>query len=670
MYRIEIRKHQIKNKNGDNVTIGCYGTSAEYLLGNNADTSWYDITGTVSNLNDIEFIWDVDEDEGNGKSISLVISGVNEYNLIRDWLYCSPCGALQSFDCRITDLQCGVTYDNYFIKGDNGKFCNDELCTIEIDLRHENEIKKCLNTISIWDNDSGWLTTDVNAPSYRDFPAFAIAFDTDSGGAEFGTYMVWQSFPLVAYASAISSLFVNAINDVFNASISYSQILDTTETFEKIFGLDRFAVGIPLAEIMDNIASRCGLSHSSFLQTDPFSRDCWLEASQGYFHEEKDGSNISGLSNNNTSSANWGYYWNYQIRTPYEFFDIIEKHYNCEVWVENGILHAELNKDRVDTEVLDLSGESVKICTEFSGEKNKAKYALKYAIDDGASGEINPLYSGVAEWGNSNGEWVENPLLDGVETINHEIASTGFVRDGLTEDFLRKGIKRGLTTALLTLLNLVIAAVGLLAGVVSAAGGAALIALGVVWVVVLMAKYTSLLAKYADFDSDYTGIIRIKNQNTITVPRILRWDGQNMNYAKVVYMDNPMPRLPYNSKPYKEVYVLNKDLNNNSLNNGVNNYRAFNYPHYFDQLFKDNLYDLHEPTKNPNRGYISNMIVTLTFCKTCLILSKLGLSKAWAKGLNNIVKYKNDTCFGNRVKVKTIQLKGGIITLTGKLYRK
>ena len=62
MLKIRIRKHQLVNKQGQNVVLQCSGQNkASYVLGNNTDTTWYDITDSVSGLEELEFIISKDD---------------------------------------------------------------------------------------------------------------------------------------------------------------------------------------------------------------------------------------------------------------------------------------------------------------------------------------------------------------------------------------------------------------------------------------------------------------------------------------------------------------------------------------------------------------------------------------------------------------------------------
>lgn len=642
-YRITIQKHQIQ-LDGVNKVIQCINGVASYVNGSNADTTIYDISSDVANLNDIEFSWDIENQEGDGVFGDITVSG-DSFFIIREWLYCTPCSNLQSFDVVIEDTECGLIYDNYYMKADALKYCMEDECTISLTIREENDIYKQLDTTTIFDNTFGWF----DGVSIMQYPCFPVAIENQAAGSKLGINLLWQSMPYVAIVNASVSLILTPLG------ITFLDVLDSTDSAEEALGLNNYAPAPQLRVIALNLCNICGLTLDSFLTEVEFFNDCWLETQGAKYHNDN---SVNGQSDNT-----WFFAVNGSLMAGSEWLDIVCSFYNASWWIEGTTLKMVLNKD-LDTNVIDFTSESQNICYEYNGIKKKALYKFQYASDEGASGEINPLYSGYANWDSGN------PMLEGVETNQSRIASTGFLRDGTVRDYTRLAVRGALTTALIQLFNLALVVASLIAGIVTATGAVALSAILVIWVYILFAKYINIRNKYTTFNSKYTGIVRIKNSNAIKVPRILRWDGVDTKFAKVVAINNPIPRSPYNSTSFKTKYSLNADDGNPSSNNGSNSYRAFNYPLYFDQQFQSNLYDLHEPTINHNNNADSNQTVTFLLCKTCDILTKLGLEETQYKILNKLVQIKNTSCFGNKVRIKAINLKGNIITITGNLFRK
>lgn len=650
MYKIEIKKSQILDKDGNPITIICDNGKAIYRPGTNPDVSWYDITSDVESKDKIDIIFDSLEKNGIAKVTDLVVLNAG-FNIIKDWIYCSPCSHLNSFDVRLTHDKCKVELDNFLIKADNLTFCEDDGCKITVSLRAENKAYRCLCSTTMYDNHQNWFNGE-NTANAKEFPAFQVALEKDGAGAKLGVQLFYQSFPTLAL--------VNGIVDLFNDR--GIDILNTSKTVLESLGLDNFAVAPPIWELIDNIAAKCGLGTDTFFHVFPYSLDCWLEAPGGKYHKPTD--------NDNTVAENcWFFQDNISYRTPKEFFDILAKRYNAEWKIEGGkIVFKKLTDTIDDPPIIDFEETAEDICYEFSGESKPACYRLEYATEDCASSQINGLYSNLAKWDKDN----ENQLLEGIETESLEVAATGFVRDGTTSDYMRLAMRQGLASAFTMVIQLSLTIAALLAPpFLATPSSIALVISTLAWATVLIAKYKSARKEFTEWESQFTGVIRICNQDNINVPRIIRWNGVRPKSARVLFKDNPAPRTDCNTIPYKGKHSVNADDGNPSNNlNNTGRYRAFNYAHYFDQDFQNNAYDEHEPTKNPNNNYEGNQLVNFKACQDCNDLTLLGVFKGQTVALGKYVRIKTDECFGNRVKITKIRLFEGYTYITGKIFRR
>lgn len=647
MYKVEIRKAQIKNSQGDNVIIICQNGVATYQPGTIANNQFEDVTADVVNPNSIEICYDLNEKRGRGRANEFVVTG-DTFTKLRDTLYCSPCGHLEAFEVRIKDLSCKRELGTFLIKADNLQYCDDMGCELKVTLTILDEIYRCLDTTSMYDNHQGWFDGE-NTPSAETFPTFKVALQKDGAGAEVGVELFYLSFPLTAAANTILNSFGNAGIDV----------LDSNKTLRESLGFGNYATAPEIYRLFDNIAARCGITADTIFHTSPYNRDCWLEAPGGRYHKDDN--------NENVSDNQYFFQENTAFRTPLEWFEILELRYNGYWYIENNVLKFDLNKDISTQSLLDVSEDATDICYDITGEVKPGAYRLEYAVEDCASSNINKLYSNTADWDKGN----NNQNLQGVERVSLGIASTGFVRDGTAADYTRLAMRQGLGAAFMMLLQLVLTLASLIAGLIIPGAVIAITASIALWTASLIKIYRDARRDHTNFFSSWTGAIRICNQDNISIPRIIRWDGVSKECAMAVRTLYPAPRQDCNSKGYNIVHSVNADAGNSSNNaNNSGSYYAFNYPHYFDQNFTNNAYDEHEPTKNPNNNFEGNQSVSFAMCNDCDYLQALGVFNGQRPKLNSFVTIKNEECFGNKLRIKKIRLYQGYTYITGKIFRR
>ena len=108
MLKIEIRQHQHKDSNGNNVIVDCTGGIATYIAGNVPDYNWYDITEDCIGVDGIKLGEEVPQagskQREKGTTTQITI-GFSAYQMILDYLFATECSFLNYFDARITDTE-------------------------------------------------------------------------------------------------------------------------------------------------------------------------------------------------------------------------------------------------------------------------------------------------------------------------------------------------------------------------------------------------------------------------------------------------------------------------------------------------------------------------------------------------------------------------------------
>lgn len=605
--QIFFRRRQLENEDGP-VVVQCNADNfAEYVPGV-VDQTWINVTDQTTGLDKLSLAWDkvnsgtssasTETNPGGSnydKGVSVDLTFNDEaYQFIYNWLLSDPCGILNAVEVKITDELCERDYRTFEIKADNLSYAPfDAPCEFEIKLREADPVWHCVHKTFIWDNWQNWFIDG----SSKDHPCFLTGIEPRPrlvNSARMGLSIFGQTIPVI-------SIFFNETGDVFR----------------RILNVDNFVDAPLVRDYISNVAGKCGIAVDTIFHdpSSPYYNLCLYFPSSGAMHVNDDASVLS--------PALWFHFENRWNITLAELLDKLKVTFNAEWYVTpNNTLVFKPVPDFLDAApIYDFSAPGALPIWElrytFNGDKKPAYGRYEYTIDasDLASQEIRPLYNDIVDYdGDTN-----NLMLEGSSSKVFEWASTGFVRDGRARgDYLRDIINDGETVAyaLVILLGVIVAA--LIAGVASAGAGAALAAFLGVWAANIASKANDLRTDFGD--AKYTGAVRLTSEQTAQ-PRLLLWDGEDLDRAKVVKVDpdDIVPNTFYNSdaESYQD--------HNVTQYNPVGGLFVFNYDLYFDSFFEDNMFDrFHETTDNPLKSLQTHQTFEFYTDLCCEMLETLG----------------------------------------------
>lgn len=612
--KIQLRRRQLQNEDG-NVVVQCNDDgTAEYVPGT-VDPTWVDYTQYTRGLDKLDLSWDSVNSGSSGqttetnpggsnydKGISLsVIFNDAAYQFIYDHLLASPCGKLNAVEVMITDELCQKRYRTFEIKADNLAYAPYAApCEFEVKLREADPVWHCIHKTFIWDNWQEWFIDG----SDKQHPCFLTAVEPRPrliNSARMGLSIFGRTIPV------FSSLFNE--ND---------------DAFRRIQGVDNFVDAPLVRDFISNVAGKCGISVDTIFHDpgSPYYNTCLYYPLSGAMHNN-DSSSV-------TSPALWYHFENRWNITLAELLDKLKPVFQAEWYVTpNNTLIFKPKGDFIATleaaPIIDLTDPALankwdkySLRYQFSGKKQPAYGRYQYTIDasDLASQEVQPLYNDIVDYDGPT----DNLMLEGNVAKNFEFASTGFVRDGrANNDYMRTVINDGETVAyaLLILLGVIVSA--LFAGVTSAPAAGALSAFLGIWAVRIANKAEDLRDYFGG--EMFTGAVRLTCDQTAQA-RLLLWDGESLNRAKVVAVDpddiDPNPKFNPDNESYTD--------RNKFQYNPVGGLFIFNYPFYFDSYFLGNLYDrFMDGLDNPLAANDSGQAFEADLDNCCEFLDALGV---------------------------------------------
>jgi hypothetical protein len=649
---IYFRRHQLQNESG-NVVVNCTSdNTAEYVPGT-VDPTWVEFTDQTTGLDKLSLSWDKVNSGTSGETTEVNPGGTNydkgisleltfndaAFSFIFDWLLGSPCGTLNAIDVLITDRLCGKDYRLFEIKADNLQYSPfGAPCEIEVKLREADPVWHCVHKTFIWDNWQDWFIDG----SSKQHPCFLTGVEPRPrmiASARMGLSIFAQTIPIV-------SLFFSETNDVFR----------------RILNVDNFVDAPLIRDYLDNVAEKCGLQVDTIFHDvgGPYENACLYFPIAGAMHVS-DSSAV-------TSPALWFHFENRWNVTLAEFLDKLKVVFNAEWYVtpNSTLIFRQRQAFLNTTPIKDFAAAGPDVWDRttlrytFNGTKKPAYGRYQYTVDgsDLATQEAQPLYNDIVDFdGPAN-----NLMLEGNVSKNFEFGATGFIRDGRAkEDYLRQTVNEGETAAygLIVLLAVIIAS--LLTGVVSAGAAAALAAFLGVWVALISVKANDLRDLFSA--DTYTGAVRLTSEQ-VSVPRILIWDGESLNRAKVVRVDpgDIVPNTYYN--PDSQDY-----LTRNSFQYAPA--AIFNYPVYFESYFEGNLFDTyHEETDNPLLSLSTQQTFELEANLCCELLDLLGVwSDSFAKiGYFIVLEERPGYQVQGRIENFTLDYDGEKVMIKGLVY--
>lgn len=606
--RIYLRRRQLTNETG-NVVVQCTSDNqAEYVPGT-VDQTWVEVTDQTTGIEKLDLSWDKVNTGTSGQSTDTNQAGSNydkgislsltfndlAFQFIYDWLLGAPCGGLNAIEVMITDQVCGKNYRLFEIKADNLRYVPyGAPCEFEVKLREMDPVWHCVHKTFIWDNWQEWFIDG----STKQHPCFLTAIEPRPR--------------LLASARMALSIFGRTI-PVFSAIFS-----EDDDAFRRILNVDNFVDAPLIRDFISNVCDKCGLEMDTMFHDPdgPYYNACLYYPSSGAVHVN-DGSSA-------TSPALWFHFENRWNITLAEFLDKLKLVFNAEWYVtpNNTLVFQPKINYQDGAPIIDFTDPSVAnnwdkatLEYDFNGDKKPAYGRYSYQVDgsDLASQEALPLYNDIVDYdGPAN-----NLMLEGNVSKSFEFAATGFIRDGRAKkDYLIETVSDGETGAYALLIVLAVVTAALLAGVLSAVAAAALAGFLGVWAISIAAKANDVRDIFND--DKYTGVVRL-TADQVGVPRILLWDGESLNRAKVVAVD----QADIDPNPF-----YNPDLEDYTTRNKFQYGPAaiFNYPMYYDSYFLGNLFDrFHDTIDNPMKNLVSHQTFELKADLCCAFLDALGV---------------------------------------------
>ncbi len=634
--RIYFRQHQLQdaNNNYQNVVVEC-GDIATYIPGD-TDQTWTEMTAFTDGLDKLQSSWDYinqasaksasdatnpgGSNYDKGVTLPLTFNG-DAYTYIWNWLLTNQCQTLNAIDVRIDDIICGQSFRLFEIKRDNLTYSpnipNDGVndlapdCRIEVQLREQDLIWKCFQNTFVWDDWQNWFNS--TGTSTKQHPTFLTCVEPR---------------PRLMNSVRMALLLFYHSNPAINA-IDFISAEDIKVDTRKVLEIDKFVPAPLIRDYIDNVAGKCGLAVDTLFHRvgTPEYSACLFHPISGQQYENASDSEASpSNSNGNPCAFLFENRWDVTLA---ELLDKLKLLYCAEWYVTpNATIVFKPIAELIDlAPIYDFSTGDIPIrdlTYTFDGTKKSAYGRYQYQQDaaDMGSQEIANLYNDLTDFdGPTN-----NPMLEGELDKSFEFASTAFVRDGRTKDYIKLLIDDGEIGAFILIGMLAVLIVALVAGTLSAGAAIALGAIMAVWAVTIAAKASTIRNHFTDPAGSYSGAVRMVMSNTSLTPRVLVWDGADMTKAKVVRTVNPTANTYYNptSVPYTTDNPIGTDNPAHSI---------YNYPMYFDSWYTYNMFDrFHDTIDNPLKSLETNQSFTLD---TDLCLEAMNLLGLWE---NDFVK--------------------------------
>lgn len=654
--KIEIRKHQHKDKNGNNVIVDCSSGTAKYISGT-ADPNWYDVTADVGNLYEFQLSENIagtdtsstSKRRQSSVSSQIILTG-DAYNFVIDWLTATKCSFLNYIDVRITDTVYNYIFKLYELKPDNIELCDNDGCQLTVPLKEADELKSVLEKISIHDDWQGWF-----GGQQKDFPTIQVF-------RHFIAYAKAVNLAGWAIMKALDTLSLFSIGTILNA-----MNVDIDELKNDVYGFGYFLPCPYVRDILQNAMGKIGYTiNTPFDVGQEFENDAYC-FSKGYYHYIN--------SDTPTSPSQKFIYENREIQQVSSFLDNICELYNC-VWQINGtVLYiTKIENANLETPLFELlDSQIVSKCKNFSFEKNKAGASYKYQSDgtETGSSETNTYYNDRVDFDKET----NNALLSGTFNKDFKFASMSFWGDSFGEDIGRQIYSSALmqTAMIAVTLGLIAlsfvtgggAAAATVLGAPASAGfiASSLIIIAATGVITGFAVSTlNQLDNNSNFgygNSHFRGSLKVLGGGAMSVPRIIRFNPSSPDNNKKV-IETPVASIIINPK-----YNLNNVAWQNQWSN---NYEvpptAFNFPLVFDANYFGTMYDRHEKTDSSFFLEQSNEIIRVQVALCDDLLTKTGINND-----NDTITGRNIIYNGTKYKVLKVEIKYSDFTINYELKK-
>ncbi|VXB03252.1 hypothetical protein [Chryseobacterium sp. 8AT] len=569
------------------------------------DNDWIEFTEDSDNLDKINLSWRLKENGAEAKSTSNIEKGSSDqitfvnkaYLYIKEWLNDHVSAALNGIEVRL-QVEGGI-FTDFVIKNDGLSYCDDDTCTIDLMLKQKDDVYTCIQTTLIADNHSGMFSGSYQHPR--------IAYCDEFRPSWLLTVLwSWMAIQGVVTQITYTSLYpvIWLIITIINAIIAVLRTLG----FKKIKKIDK---PIRPDELWDRMkedmimAGGCGREHPAPLVRDYISNVCskcgvkvgaqsiplFYDPSSDYYNMVMMSAEVKkGVKYEDATT-----YWiddNKPLWTLDMFLNELKPVFNAKWYIKNNTLYfARKDFDQYNDYIFDFTGNDRSlivegICYTWNEEKKRAYANCGYTIDafDNMSMDAKSRFNDIVEWNNP-----VNPMLEGeANKIVNSFAAARFRQDGILKDYIAESLKYIWIAAAIS-------------------GGLA----------------NLLLVPLRNKMREYKYNLIIQN-DTLTMPKLLIWDGESKRSAKVKWnyqFNVNMPPVNGVNNPtginYKGIHQFDYDYDDYYNENN----KLINYPLAFDANFTGNLYDrfhqIDDPRVNPPMN--KNFELKIQLCTPALI---------------------------------------------------
>jgi len=550
------------------------------------DNDWIEFTEDSDNLDKLNLSWRLRENDAEAKSTSNLEKGSSDqitfvnkaYLYIKEWLNDHVSAPLNGIEVRL-QVEGGI-FTDFVIKNDGLSYCDDDTCTIDLMLKQKDDVYTCIQTTLIADNHSGMFDGFYQHPRI----AYCDEFRPTWLLTVLWSFLAIQGVvTLLTYTILFPIIWV--IITIINAIIAVLRTLG----FKKIKKIEKPSTPTEIWDRMVEdmvLAGGCGREHPAPLARDFISNVCakcgvkvGAQSIPVFFDPASEYYNMVMMSaevkkGELEDDPNHWISDNKPLWTLDMFLNELKPVFNAKWYIKNNTLYfARKDFDQHSDFIYDFTGVDRKliiegICYTWNEEKKRAYANCGYATDafDNMSMDAKTRFNDIIEWNNPI-----NPMLEGeANKIVNSFAAARFRQDGVLKDYIGEALKYVWIAATIS-------------------GGIAN---------VLLVPLRNRMKKYK-----YNLIIQ---NDTLTLPKLLIWDGQSKKAAKVKYYHQfngnmPPPNVNNNAggKTYHQIH--SDDIAYDDYYDENN--KLFNYPLAFDGNFVGNLYDrfhqIDDPRVNP-----------------------------------------------------------------------
>lgn len=596
-FKIEFKKQQVY-MNFDvlqPVLVSCDGFgNAVYTPGTIPDNDWIDMSAYTEGLEKIKLTWQAFEDgvsasDGTDQASinqfgsnyrSAVSSELGFYGVafdyIYDWLMTTPCQILNAVNVRITDMDSGRNFRIFSIKTDTITYSPfDAQCFVKVPLKEVDLSFNAFQKTIIEDDWQYWFNATGTSTKKHPIVSYAV-----------------EKRPHFMLSALIALVYITGM--LSGAGVTL--ITEWKRWVHRVMGVYYFSPAPLIYSYIQNVCDKYGYTYNTmFNPGNIYSNVVMFFPVENFVKNFDDAGAPAGTN-----------IYNYSNRTGLafsQFLDQLKKVFNAEWYITPGNELVFQNKAYFNnlTPIYDFTAANAvkfyNLTYTFDGNKKAAYGDYRYKIDpqDTCSNDLRWRYCDIVDYdGPAN-----NPMLQGSVVKEFDFASTSFMYDGDTTDWMEEAIEAGRLVAFLAILvgfGILLTAINL----ITAAVTVALVTLG------YLATNGYFTSNFIN-NPDIQDIVRISS-NVVNIPRLLILNLENANLdmpKKTLYTTNPIIN-PYYNLSGQDYYQTNPSYDAPGGYFGTTVTHICNYQLMVDAKFTNNLFDICHETDNPLKNPLTN----------------------------------------------------------------